>query len=832
MRTNQLLLAALATLAPAAAGAGTVSPLLRIPQPPPASGFAMQTAELEAAALLTRPLDDALITKLANAGATPVRLASGKPAAVGNVVSLRIAADRLDTVAALPEVTRLDPAASPFDERPLNVTTGLVGAPRLWSAPAALPGLDGEGVTIGEVESAWDIYHPDLFRPDAGGYDFVDADGDGKAGPGDKVDLDGDGTAESTLALFDTNEGNVYSMEIGSQPGYQPDIDWLYVDTDGNGQRDVGAWNGFTDETPALGEPIFAADDLNGDGFITPGERLIRLGSSKVKAVIAASGKAYRRGENLSSYQPQKEGDDAALYHGTGAIGIAVSGWPGLRRYTGVAPGAELVLVSNRDRTAALAQLIEENVDLLFFETASKINFHDGSTPEEEAISAAARGGLPILTPTGNLANDSKTIRVAPLRAGETTTVGLTTKKAGMARASKANVSFTWRGAPDDASVTLVSATGERLEIPLETTSDLLLGGLQIDVIRDLSPRGTAQILLLTTAAGGGKIPEADWTFELSSPTGLEEIRAVVADDVSGWDAGVHFLDHVDDAASVITPATADEIIAVSAYIGRNDQGRDGKPGELARYACHGTRIDGARVVDLVAPDDPYVCTSDSYVGQYYVSFGGTSGAVPHAAGAAALLLQARPDLDHAGVEQALTAAARADASTGTVPNDEAGFGKLDIAKAVLGERPTPNAPPTVRLELDGTAVTGQPATVHAIVDDPDGNEAEAVVEFDVGWDGLYEITRTSTRETTFTVPDARLPIVARVTDASGAQTRALLDVEGLPPCTGPACDDDGPVGKHHDEGGGCATGGGTALPWLAALLASPLALRRRRTVP
>lgn len=61
----------------------------------------------------------------------------------------------------------------------------------------------------------------------------------------------------------------------------------------------------------------------------------------------------------------------------------------------------------------------------------------------------------------------------------------------------------------------------------------------------------------------------------------------------------------------------------------------------------------------------------------------GTSFASPLVAGGIALLLQSNPNLDAAQIRKALTSTARADAFTGTVPNDRWGYGKVDFLAAL-----------------------------------------------------------------------------------------------------------------------------------------------------
>ena len=95
------------------------------------------------------------------------------------------------------------------------------------------------------------------------------------------------------------------------------------------------------------------------------------------------------------------------MSHGTGAAGIAVAGWPGLRRHTGIAPAADLVLVNHPDKVSAIAMTQELGADVVFHEWNDWQNFQDGSTNIDQAVSAASQGSQIQVAPAGNLANAS-----------------------------------------------------------------------------------------------------------------------------------------------------------------------------------------------------------------------------------------------------------------------------------------------------------------------------------------------------------------------------------------------------------------------------------------
>lgn len=123
----------------------------------------------------------------------------------------------------------------------------------------------------------------------------------------------------------------------------------------------------------------------------------------------------------------------------------------------------------------------------------------------------------------------------------------------------------------------------------------------------------------------------------------------------------------------------------------------EGDVGELWLKSSGGPTRDGRlHGVDLSAPGQNLFASMgpDSYwstlpwnlpqgSGGLYVRFGGTSGSAPIVVGAVALMLEADPTLTADQVRTVLRATAVADGNTGTLPNGDWGFGKLDIYEAV-----------------------------------------------------------------------------------------------------------------------------------------------------
>lgn len=96
----------------------------------------------------------------------------------------------------------------------------------------------------------------------------------------------------------------------------------------------------------------------------------------------------------------------------------------------------------------------------------------------------------------------------------------------------------------------------------------------------------------------------------------------------------------------------------------------------------------------------------------HYVRFGGTSASAPIVVGTVALMLQVNPNLTAEDARQILRANAVTDQHTGAVPNNDWGWGKLDIYASVLDAAFTMNAGLNDAWVSDGAPFQGMFVTV------------------------------------------------------------------------------------------------------------------------
>jgi len=819
-------------LSPALAGAD-VDPRLRVelPAPPTLGALPRSSTTLSVTLQATEELSPADVARLEALGASFHRRADSQVRHVGPHYTVDVPRDRIAQLAADPAIRRLEPTLPPPPMPPTAVTGEDVGAQALWNrGPTAASRLDGTGVTILDIDVGVDVFHPAFFHADAGAYPWLDVDGDGWFDPDeDAVDLDGDGEVsagedltwfDSWAYYFDADRWEyVYDFNDGD---YDVDLDWIYLDQDDDGERDYGPWAGFDEGDPSYGDPFLVPDDANHNGLLDQDERLLMLGTSKI-ARVREGGRDYVRGEDLIEY-PTTDFDSAS--HGTGVAGILGGGQnPGRRHLVGLAPEAELVVWSYADTNDesmvdAMDWGLEQGARVFLHEWAPWIGYHmDGSSSHEQAMDEAAADGVVQASPAGNLADaDKRTAGTVP--AGGTESFGLYVP----AHYPYLVLDLKWLDPDVDLTATLVDPDGQRVEVDWGGYLDEDWSGVRAWADRWDSSRGTALGETMIWQESGQGLPVGAWKLEVHNEANhAVDVVILLADYLSGWGQGISF-DEPDPSGTLCANATADSAIAVAAYAGRHADWDGVQPGELRTWSSRGPRIDGERDLDVAAPDDPFAPVPAIDWGTsaegYYGAFGGTSGAGPHVAAVAALMLQASPDLDGLDVRERLREAADWEAGMGT---SDWGAGRLDGYEAVTHseDRPDPQTV-SVELQLDFHSLpTGECAVgahLSAEVDEP-------WARFDYDYDGVWDTPwRSGQVGAWLAEPGEALALRFDVADGGNLVGGGAWSGTAPDDCQLPLHDPGGRFGV-------CAATPGTSPAWLTglALLAG---LRRRRPPP
>lgn len=549
--------------------------------------------------------------------------------------------------------------------------------------------LTGKGVVIGDVDSGVDIFHPMFFFADGGEFTWIDVNGDGKLTPGeDGVDKNNNGKIEDDeiiryIEIHDNTWGMISKLG-GDSKKYNPGFDFLYTDVNGNKKRDFGPASGFKETDPGYGEKLYIAIDDNKNDRIDAGEKLVALKTSKIRAIFQRDGQIKRRGVDLISAEEDENG------HGTGVAGLIIGGHYGVQKVHGIAPDAEIVIASIRyDYTPRFVrnfpQLIgflrDEKVNILLFEDGEWMwEFMDGSSEEEEMVNQMARDGVTIIGGAGNMTGGNMII-IDTLQAGKvsTYTVSCSGKPEENAKVNNGVFfSFLWKNPDNNIRFTIETPDGKTSEELSSGSGIVRVGDYNIYYGRDVSSKGTLMMKFACSLKDSGIVRGK---FKINAKAdGNEIVRAYVVDVTQSWSGNARWVNYknITDISNVCFPSTADSCIAVGAYV--VNFGWMDKIGDLAAYSSVGYNITGKLGVDITAPGHSTFSTEKN--GGWQI-FSGTSSAAPHVVGAAALLLQYNPGLTHTQIRQILLNTAKQDNFTGNVPNDEWGYGKLDIEAAI-----------------------------------------------------------------------------------------------------------------------------------------------------
>lgn len=861
-----------------------------------ASQLAIRAAELKLGPAVLRGgahgvLPEVLV-ELTRAPATPAELAhelaalraaglevvhaGGTPLAYQKYVVVRGEPSALQRASVMPGVRRIQPPI-PAGLPSLDRSRSLLGAGAAAGARAQHGRLTGRGVVIADVDTLADVFHPDFFHGDGGWYDWIDVNGDGVFEPGvDGIDLDRDGAISAgeiaqllRVTPLDISTGSEGSGVRGA--GFQPGVDYLYLDTNGDGERSFGPAAGYTDDAPAFGEPLFVPDDVNQDGKLTTEERLVRLGTTKFQQLYARVNwggirhdRVYQRGADMIHVPSDITGGVYGYsdgLHGTGVLSIAAGGvaLPS-RRWVGLAPEADLVLAFGLSSsfTAPVVWALQQQPDILIHEASIWSSVAMDGTDTWSSLIDGSPEALHIC-PTGNIGGAFKhgVISIAPSAEGRM-------RFQVPSNLQQMELTLHVRGG-EQVTFSLLQPGGA--EITLEGNRPLEGGGSSYFYGSEVTARGTLLQMNIMTSPPAGDYEAIIRSTDASALT----VHGYLSDEAgfsysTAWEPSI-----ATDESTAAAPSVASGCLGVGAVPAHLDseggwaRGGPEAAGELRIYSGQGPRIDGAPVVDVVTPDNPWVAGPAGDIFPTYpgyavmphagsMVFGGTSGAGPHAAGVAALLVQAGQS--GAAALEAQRLGAVSDALTGEVPNQRYGFGRLDAALALGTTRRS--APPTVRLELEPPfAAPGERVRVIPIASDDVTQSANLRVRWDRAYDGTWDGELGPVEPLEVQQGEAPLRIKAQVWDEEGwvAEAAALVPHSAGSGGTGgaggsagaggiagaggtagagaggPGAGDGGPAG-----GSGCGCSTPQSAPrngaWLLLVSAFAYGARRRRAKP
>ncbi|MGE0326053.1 MAG: S8 family serine peptidase [Polyangiaceae bacterium] len=804
------------------------------------------------------------VTELEASGVRVVR-AGGQPLAYHQFVVVTADPNALGQVALLKSVKRVLPALRPGLPS-LDRSAALLGLAGARGSRPAAGALTGSGMVLADVDTLADVFHPDFFRGDAGYFDWTDVNDNGTFDVGvDAVDLNRNGEADGT-EIAQPLRASPINISSGDEAGgvhitaFDPSVDWVFLDENADKQRNHGADAGFAEDVPAFGEPLFVPDDVNGDGVIGPAERFVRLGTSKFRKLYAKVNyqgiqhdHIYERGVDMGQAPIDLThgvyGYADAL-HATGVLSIAAGGVPlPSRRWVGMAPDADLVLafgISN-SVTAPVIWALSQEPDVLLHEASVWTSMEmDGSDAWSKLIDSSSAAGVINICPTGNIGGARKhaVVDVAATASGEM-------QFNVPADTQSVELTMHVRGGTD---VTLSLREPSGTVHPLSATANLDAGGKLYSYGDDVSDGGTRVFYNYLISPGGG-----DYVVEIQGdPGATATVHGFVADEAgfslnTAWDAAI-----ATDSSTAAVPSVASTCVGVGAVpshlSNEGDWARAGDEaqGEIREYSGRGPRIDGEQVLDVAAPDNPWVAAPEGDIFPQYpgysviphggeMIFGGTSGAGPHAAGVAVLLAQAGQT--GAAAIEALRSGAEVDALTGSVPNADYGYGRLSAAGS-FGV-PVDAAAPKIELSAKPAgAAPGETVTVTPVV-----TGSGITLRWDDGYDGSWDTELGAADARDFVQANEPLRLKVQAWNSNGRIAEAVLLVPLEPMngvggaggsggsagggAAGTSNASGGASGGGEDGGCGCATPGhsnSSGSAWLALGGLAYLVRRRRKS--
>ncbi len=383
-------------------------------------------------------------------------------------------------------------------------------------------------------------------------------------------------------------------------------------------------------------------------------------------------------------------------------------------QYIGVAPQADLMVV----KTIGYDTNIIDAVDYIFRKAdqlgknavvcvayGTESGSHDGADPMEEALSALSGPDRIVVVPTGN--NGDKPYHSQAMASpGAPGTMSFHIEPY-LPDPGNPEVIWLegWYDGRTSASLTVVTPSGQQINVAEGGAGggDTPDGYVSVQMAQYENSRGDKKIRINLAKTSANPVASGDWQFRFNSSTpggkfDLWLTYKIGGMSVFGFDQGMSY------DCTLTTPSAADSVISVGAYVTKARW--TAKNGQVYSYAgsvegalCAssgaGWQRDGDQSPDITAPGQAIGAakSANAFVSSLYLLPDGvhridrgTSAAAAHVTGSVALLLaQESSPVSAAEMKSRLRSYGHSDSYTGTVPNPDWGFGKLDLTAPTVG---------------------------------------------------------------------------------------------------------------------------------------------------
>ena len=453
--------------------------------------------------------------------------------------------------------------------------------------------------------------------------------------------------------------------------------------------------------------------------------------------------------------------------HGTNVAGIAAGNGDPDGIFKGMAPEANLVLVTYKNdvpiggsafvldainyiRSVAIARDLPVIINL---SQGDDLGPHDGHSLLERAIdNVVSEGRTLVVKSAGNGSNQP-----AKRHAQGRVTLGqdFILPFAFMCSEKKPVNGDTielWYSGSDLFSVALKTPSGDVSEFVLPGESPVveLPQGTKVHVYSNLKHPTNGDNHIGIVFPTGSTPPTGVWALILRG-------EKISSGEFHAWadrpnaSSCITFKEHNSDSQTITIPGNAHRIITVGGFVSRPSQsGETGEvKGTLAMGSSRGPTRDGRLKPDLTAPSSliSIPMSRTSGVDDHYLFSSGTSMAAPHVSGALALIWGLLPELTSQQIQQALYRNTRKDQFTSASANCRWGHGKLDIGAVYKFlqsqtevETKAMRNTTTCEFEIGLKPTKGDKKTVRVQIDIQDG-KALAVRGLDEHGQNVYDVS-------------------------------------------------------------------------------------------
>lgn len=406
--------------------------------------------------------------------------------------------------------------------------------------------------------------------------------------------------------------------------------------------------------------------------------------------------------------------------HGTHVASIAAGdGSTSNGKYVGVAPEADLIIVKAGDEGFSTTNIINgieyirRKADslgkpfVINMSLGGHLGAHDGTSEEELAVEDELNNkvGRQIVIAAGNEGGDRIHADGTVTQSGTKQfnfTIPNYTPNSGTV--NDYVIFSMWYKAGDNLTVTITTPNNTTVTATSGQTKQQSTTQGQINISNaptGANPVNNAKECYIEIYDATTNVPASGvWTLTVTgasvSQGGAFDIWLAVSSMGAEITGGATF------TKLVGMPGTAENSITVGSYVtkwswtslaGTVGYSGSDRTNNFSTFSSMGPTRDARQKPDVSAPGQAIAAamsrsTSPSTQLQVapagkYVIEQGTSMASPHVAGLVALMLQAKPTLTPTQIRTAIRNTARSDAFTGTIPNAQWGYGKVD-AQAVL----------------------------------------------------------------------------------------------------------------------------------------------------